>query len=224
MRFFSMTTFLATVFTLSVTVSSVGAQNKTRSTKLSAAELLGCKSKLHTLGYWIETNDSRLDESTEAAIKAFRRITGYWNFGPPNALDLPALERAKPLSVNAQSSPHFEVQLKRQILYFVDSFGSVSLILPVSTGSGRFFTEGGKTRRARTPKGRFTIYRKEYGWYQSPLGRMYYPSYVVGGVAIHGSLYVTDYPRTFGCIAVPMFAAEKLSELMPTGTAIMIHD
>jgi peptidoglycan hydrolase-like protein with peptidoglycan-binding domain len=218
-----MTKLLITFLVLGVTMSSVLAQTSARSAKLSEPELLNCKRKLQALGYWIETPDGRLDESTLAAIKAFRRINGYWNVGQPNTFDLPALLRARPLKAKAQTGPHFEVDLKRQILWFVDDLGSVSLILPVSTGNGRLFTEGGRTRRARTPKGRFTIYRKEYGWRQSPLGRMYYPSYIVGGVTIHGSLYVTDYPRTFGCVAVPMFAAEKLNELMPIGTVILIH-
>jgi lipoprotein-anchoring transpeptidase ErfK/SrfK len=61
------------------------------------------------------------------------------------------------------------------------------------------------------------------GWHESPLGRMYYPTYIVGGVAIHGSSYVAEYPRTHGCIAVPIFAAVRLSELMPLGTLVIVR-
>jgi hypothetical protein len=190
---------------------------------LSESQLLNCERRLLELGYWVEAADGRFDDSTLVAIKAFRRLSGYRNPGPPNAADLRALEHARPLTRGTYGPPHFEVELSRQVIYFVDKGGKVSLILPVSTGSGKIFTEGGRTRRARTPKGSFTVYRKIFGWRESPMGKMYYPSYIVGGVAVHGSLHLADYPRTYGCIAVPMFAAERLSELMPIGTVVIIH-
>lgn len=201
---------------------TIQAQKPEPQAELSAAQLLNCERRLRELGYWVETADGGLDDSMLAAIKAFRRVNGYKNLGQPNAADLPALESAKTLTSRTEEGPHFEVDLRRQIIYFVDGAGKTSLILPVSTGSGKIFTEGGNTRRARTPRGRFTVRRKIYGWRESPLGKMYYPSYIAGGVAIHGSRYLADYPRTYGCIAVPMFAAEKLSELMPVGTVIIV--
>ncbi len=189
---------------------------------LSGPEMLGCERRLLELGYWIESPDGRVDNSTVAAITAFRRVHGYFNTGHPNTADLPALESAKPFSA-APGGARFEVDLGLQIIFFVDEAGKVSHILPVSTGSGKTFTEGGWTRRATTPKGSFTVYRKLGGWRESPLGRMYYPSYIVGGLAVHGSPYVADYPHTHGCVAVPMFAAEKLSEMMPVGTVVAIR-
>jgi len=189
---------------------------------LSESQMLDCERRLLDLGYWVESPDGRADESTVAAITAFRRVQGYFNIGRPNSADLPALEGARPLSADPGGA-RFEVDLGLQIIFFVDEAGRVSRILPASTGSGKKFTEGGWTRRARTPRGDFTVYKKLYGWRESSMGRMYYPSYIVGGVAVHGSPHVADYPRTHGCVAVPMFAAEKLSELMPVGTVVRIR-
>ena len=39
---------------------------------------------------------------------------------------------------------------------------------------------------------------------------MYNPLYIVGGIAIHGSLDVPAYPASHGCIRVPMFASQRL--------------
>jgi N-acetylmuramoyl-L-alanine amidase len=208
---------------LGLTLTAFDGQAAAPVAALSESGMLGCERRLLELGYWVESPDGRADDSTEAAITAFRRVQGYFNTGRPNADDLPALESAKPLSAEPGGA-RFEVDLGSQIIFFVEESGRVSLVLPVSTGSGRKFTEGGWTRRARTPRGDFTVYRKLYGWRESPLGRMYFPSYIVGGVAVHGSPHVADYPRTHGCIAVPMFAAEKLSELMPVGTVVRIRD
>lgn len=208
---------------LGLTLMAFDGRAATPAAALSVSEMSGCERRLLELGYWIESPDGRVDESTVAAITAFRRLHGYFNTGRPNADDLHALVSAKPLSAEPGGA-RFEVDLGLQIIYFVDESGRVSHILPVSTGSGRAFTEGGRTRRAKTPKGSFTVYRKLYGWRESPLGRMYYPSYIVGGLAVHGSPYVANYPRTHGCVAVPMFAAEKLSEMMPVGTVVVIRD
>jgi lipoprotein-anchoring transpeptidase ErfK/SrfK len=108
-------------------------------------------------------------------------------------------------------------------LFLVDKDGTVSRILPVSTGNDNWFTSEGWTRRAHTPTGRFEIYAKISGWRKSALGLMYYPNYVVGGVAIHGSLSVPAYPASHGCIRIPMYAAKEFSEITPIGTPVLVH-
>jgi lipoprotein-anchoring transpeptidase ErfK/SrfK len=97
-------------------------------------------------------------------------------------------------------------------------------ILPISSGSGEFFTEGGVTRQAITPTGRFTVHRKIEGWRKSPLGSLYYPNYIYGGVAIHGSPSVPAHPASHGCIRIPMFAARELSELATIGMVVIVYD
>ena len=73
-------------------------------------------------------------------------------------------------------------------------------------------------------RGRFTIQRKLMGWRRSTLGLLYYPCYFSGGVAIHGSLSVPVNPASHGCVRVPMYVARGLSEMMPVGMPVIVHD
>ena len=118
---------------------------------------------------------------------------------------------------------HVEIDLSRQRLFVVDDSGRVVKILPISSGSGKLFTSQGRTRRAITPTGRFTVSRKIEGWRQSPLGMLYYPSYIFEGVAIHGSRSVRSRPASHGCIRIPMSAAKELSEMTPIGTVVLVY-
>jgi lipoprotein-anchoring transpeptidase ErfK/SrfK len=118
---------------------------------------------------------------------------------------------------------HVEINLSRQRLLIVDESGRVVKTLPVSTGSGKWFTSEGITRRAITPTGRFTVYRKIEGWRKSPLGMLYYPNYIVDGVAIHGSRSVPSRPASHGCIRIPMSDAREFSEMTPIGTVVFVY-
>jgi lipoprotein-anchoring transpeptidase ErfK/SrfK len=118
---------------------------------------------------------------------------------------------------------HVEVNLSRQRLIVVDGLGCVLKNLPVSSGSGKWFTSEGRTRRAITPRGRFTVCRKIAGWRKSPLGMLYYPNYITEGVAIHGSLSVPSRPASHGCIRIPMAAAKEFSDMTPIGTVVLVY-
>jgi lipoprotein-anchoring transpeptidase ErfK/SrfK len=76
----------------------------------------------------------------------------------------------------------------------------------------------------RTPTGTFKVQRKINGWRLSSLGLLYYPSYIVNGIAIHGSLSIPAFPASHGCIRIPMFAAKEMSEMTPVGTVVAIYD
>ncbi len=119
--------------------------------------------------------------------------------------------------------PHIRVDLRRQVLSVVDASGNVLKVLPVSTGSGRWYTSEGERRRAVTPRGNFTVYRKIAGWRKSPLGLMYYPVYIVGGIAIHGSPSVPRSPASHGCVRIPMFAAKAFHDSTPVGTPVHVY-
>ena len=108
-------------------------------------------------------------------------------------------------------------------MYWVEPNGTVNNILPISIGSGKSYDFEGQPQLAITPRGRFTVYRKIEGWRHSPLGLMYYPSYIKGGVAIHGSPHFSKSSRTYGCIAIPLFAAVKVYELLPLGAKVIIY-
>jgi len=82
----------------------------------------------------------------------------------------------------------------------------------------------GQVHRARTPTGTFKVQRKIKGWRLSSLGPLYYPSYIVNGIAVHGSLSIPTRPASHGCIRVPMYAAKELSALMPVGMEVVIYN
>jgi lipoprotein-anchoring transpeptidase ErfK/SrfK len=118
---------------------------------------------------------------------------------------------------------HVEINLTRQRLFVVDDSGRVVKTLPVSSGSGKWFTSEGRRRRAITPRGEFTVYRKIAGWHKSPLGMLYYPNYIVEGVAIHGSRSVPSRPASHGCIRIPISAAKEFSDMTPIGTIVLVY-
>lgn len=186
--------------------------------EIKASEIRTAKQHLTELGYWTEESD----EQFRYAIMAFQRSIGHKSTGRLTQREFRALTHGRKLAPSRIREAHIEVSLSKQLLFRVASNGTVHDILPVTTGTRRWFTADGRRRRAVTPTGSFTVYRKIDGWHKSPFGDMYYSSYIVGGVAIHGSRFITNYPRTYGCIAVPLFAAERLSELMPIGTSVVV--
>jgi lipoprotein-anchoring transpeptidase ErfK/SrfK len=129
-----------------------------------------------------------------------------------------------PLSVLRETGyAHVEINLTRQRLFVVDHSGRVVKALPISSGSGKLFTSEGRTRRAITPTGEFTVYRKIAGWHKSPLGMLYYPNYIIEGVAIHGSRSVPSRPASHGCIRIPISAAKEFSDMTPVGTIVLVR-
>jgi N-acetylmuramoyl-L-alanine amidase len=218
-------------FILSAAVDHYGAApQKQASTTLKTEapldpdEIREAEQRLADLGYWTGPIDRTFDLASRQALIAFQKVEGRKRTGSINAEELEALRKAvrpKPLE---SSHAHVEIDLKLQVLFIVDARGIVSHILPVSTGSGQLFTSEGWSRRAITPTGRFTVQRKLQGWHKSPLGLLYYPTYILGGIAIHGNPLVPATPASHGCIRIPMFAAEELSEMTPVGTAVIVHD
>jgi len=114
--------------------------------------------------------------------------------------------------------------LDQQVLLVIDGMGAAPRILSISSGSGKLFTEGGWTRRAITPTGRFEVHRKIEGWRKSPLGLLYYPNYIYAGIAIHGNPLVPPYPASHGCIRIPMFAAKEFSAIAKMGMVVIVYD
>ena len=118
---------------------------------------------------------------------------------------------------------HVEVDVDRQVLLIVDDTGSVK-VLPVATGTGKEFFYDGQMSVAYTPRGRFVVYEKGVGWENNVPGSMYYPNYISGGIAIHGSYSVPTKPASHGCIRIPMFAAREVSRLLKLGTIVLVYD
>jgi len=141
----------------------------------------------------------------------------------PEAGELTAESEVTIDTLGVAQYPRIDVDLSRQMLSVIDESGKVTKILPISSGSGKWFVSEGERRQAITPTGRFRVSRKIPGWHKSPLGLMYYPVYVVGGVAIHGSPYVPRRPASHGCIRIPMYAAKAFYDETAIGTVVVVH-
>jgi N-acetylmuramoyl-L-alanine amidase len=191
---------------------------------LSASEISEARELLNKLGYWVDPNAKRNDASLRHALIAFQKIEGRERTGVLTRQELEALRVAQGPQVLETGYPHIEVDLNRQVLFVVDAAGAPLRILPISSGSGEFFTEGGDTRQAITPTGRFKINRKIEGWRKSPLGSLYYPNYFYYGVAIHGNPSVPSRPASHGCIRIPMFAAREFNEIATIGMVVIVYD
>jgi len=192
--------------------------------EVSEAELKEARQLLDALGYWLNAEIDAPDASLRHALIAFQKIEGRPRTGVLTREELEILRHARRPEAHESEYAHIEVDLSRQILFVVDAEGTVSQILPVSTGSGELFTEGGRTRRAVTPTGRFTVSWKIEGWRKSPLGLLYYPNYIYGGIAIHGSLSVPAQPVSHGCIRIPMFATKDFYKMATIGTIVLVYE
>lgn len=190
---------------------------------LARGDVRRAEERLADLGYWVGPVDGVLDPVSRQAVVAFQKVAGRKATGRLTRADLAALDRAVPPLPRETGPAHVEVDLARQVLFLVDAQGKVGNILPISTGTGKPFRENGYSGIADTPCGHLEVFSKLAGWKKSPLGEMYNPLYVVGGIAIHGSLDVPPHPASHGCIRVPMFASRLLPAMVPLKTPVLVY-
>jgi len=214
--------FVTVYLLLVLTAATASAQRKRRA-GLSVAQIKEAEQRLTELGYWTGPIDGRLDDGTRAAVIAFQKWEGREITGKLTRAELEAIRNGAAPKPRDTGYEHVEVDVDRQVLMLVKDDDSVR-VLPVSTGSGREFLDEGQTSISYTPRGRFVVYDKTYGWENGQLGSVYYANYITGGVAIHGYLSVPNQPASHGCIRIPMFAAREVSNLLPKGTIVLVYD
>jgi N-acetylmuramoyl-L-alanine amidase len=204
--------------------SSSAPKSKRQARTLSGREISEARELLNQLGYWVTPGAKGNDVSLRHALIAFQKIEGREPTGVWTIDELEALRGAQKPRAFESGYPHVEVDLHRQVLFVVDVRGVDLRILPISSASGEFFTQGGDTRQAITPTGRFKVYHKVEGWRKSPLGLLYYPNYIHYGIAIHGNPSVPSRPASHGCIRIPMFAAREFSKIASIGMVVIVYD
>ncbi|HKP45240.1 MAG TPA: L,D-transpeptidase family protein [Pyrinomonadaceae bacterium] len=197
---------------------------RTSTRPLTRAEMKEVEQRLSDMGYWSGPVDGIIDSTTKTALEAFQKWEGRDVTARLTRSEFDAIANAGAPQPKETGYRHVEVDVDRQVLLLVDDDGSVKRVLPISTGSGKRYDEKGIKDLAYTPKGRFRIYNKLSGWKKSPLGLLYYPNYFSDGLAIHGNPSVPSEPESHGCIRIPMFAAEEMSEELPIGTIVLIYD
>lgn len=188
------------------------------------AEIVEAEQLLSDLGYWTGPIDGNFDGSSGHALIAFQKIEGRKRTGKLTAKELEALRLATRPEPLDSTYPHVEVDLTRQVMMIVGVDGQATHILPVCTGNEKNYMDHGENHRAHTPRGKFIVLRKITGWRRSSLGLLYYPNYIVNGIAIHGSLSIPAFPASHGCIRIPTFAAKEVSEMTPVGTIVVVYD
>ncbi len=171
------------------------------------------EAKLSALRYDIGRADGVYDEALRDAVMAFQKAEWLSRDGVAGIAVWKRLETARtPAAKYYSSSTHIEIDLSRQVLFLV-SQGRVVKILPVSTG----------TSATRTPAGSFHITRKLDYWRRSSLGLLYMPSYFYGGIAIHGSYSIPNYPASHGCVRIPVWATAGIYYQMPVGMSVRVY-
>ena len=203
---------------------STAAVKKVRAGALTRQDILEAEQLLSSLGYWTGPVDGKFDVASRQALIAFQKVEGRERTGRLTVAELKVLRAASRPTPLETGYAHVEADLNRQVLFVVDDRGSVSKVLPISSGSGEEFTSEGWTRRAVTPTGRFKVYRKVEGWRIAPLVSIYYPNYFLSGVAIHGSASIPTKAASHGCIRIPVYAAKEFYDMTPTGTVVIVHD
>lgn len=190
----------------------------------SSVEIAGARAKLAELGYWVLREAKGSDASLIHAVIAFQKIEGRKPTGILTRDEIEAISAGQPPTPLETGYTHIEVDLAKQVLLFVEPPGESLRVLPISSGSGEYYEDEGVMRLAETPTGRFKVQRRIDGWRKSRLGLLYYPNYILGGVAIHGNPAVPTFPASHGCIRIPMFAAKEFSELAFIGIPVIVHN
>jgi len=217
--------FLLTICLLLISTPPITRAQQTgkQRASLTRAQTREAERRLFEMGYWTGAVDGLFDTATRSALIAFQKWEGRPVTGQLTLVELEAIRTGVSPQARDTGYAHVEVDLDRQVLLTVDDEGGVRVV-PVSTGSGKPFMDEGQMSVAYTPRGRFIVYDKIVGWDHGPLGALYYPSYISGGVAIHGSRNVPFQPESHGCIRIPMFAAIEMYKLLKLGTIVLVYD
>jgi len=207
---------------LLVSLHAISAQQKRR-VSMTRAEIREAERRLNELGYWTGPVDGIVDTATNSALIAFQKWEGRPITGKLTRDELEAIRNGSAPQARDRGYEHVEVDVDRQVLMLVNENDRVR-VLPISTGNDKEFMDEGQMSIAYTPRGRFVVYDKTFGWENGRLGSVFYANYISGGVAIHGYLTVPTYPASHGCIRIPMFAAREVSQLTPRGTIVLVYD
>lgn len=162
--------------------------------------------------------------ATLQGVYAFEKANGWTRDGVVTPAQMTAIAKAgRPEAPRSKGKRYVDIDISRQVLYEVRK-GRVTRTLPISSGNEEYYTVDGETYKSHTPRGDFTIERKIPGWRVSRLGRLWYPSYFVGGFAVHGSESVPTYPASHGCVRIPMYTAKPFYDRNPVGVPVYVHD
>lgn len=214
------------VSVLGTPLVAVGSANGPETTRIQL--------RLIELGFWLSGYDGRYSHTTRQAVMAFQKYSGLEPTGAVDDETAFTLTVASNRAIGISEVPGVivEVDKDRQLLFMMVD-GRLEWALNVSTGSGQFYRERNQKDpnrweegRSLTPSGFFVVDRERpQGWWSGDLGEIYRPKYFNGGVAIHGSKVIPNYPASHGCVRVSTAAMDMIWEsgLVPRKTTIWVY-
>lgn len=176
------------------------------------ADVALLRRELARLRYLPSGGGSVFDERTWHAVVALQGWRGLPRTGVVDRRTWKALRTAQVPAPWARIRRGVLIDTARQVLLLVDGGRTVRAI-HVSTGA-----------YGRTPRGRYSVYRKEILSWSVPFSVwMPYASYFVGGFAMHAYSSVPAYPASHGCVRIPPPEAPGVYRFAGYGTPVIIR-
>jgi peptidoglycan hydrolase-like protein with peptidoglycan-binding domain len=185
--------------------------------------------------FWMGQPDGAFGHLTQQAVMAFQKYVGLPASGAADARTVARLTEfhrsGEWPTARSTSGDLVEVDKTKQLLFIIRG-GRVSLTVNTSTGTEKTYREWSDlwqtwvSGTSHTYEGVFRIYRQDpNGWIEGELGSIYRPKYVKGGVAIHGSASIPNYPASHGCIRVSTSFMDAIwaYNLVPLGGTVWVY-
>ncbi|HRE00090.1 MAG TPA: L,D-transpeptidase family protein, partial [Ilumatobacteraceae bacterium] len=189
--------------------------------------------RLLQLGFWLQATDGKYGVTTRQAVMAFQKYVGLPANGEVDEATATALTdlRIKAHGMT-DAGTLIEVDKTKQLLFAVTD-GKTQWVFNTSTATGQPYDEPDKNTPGKiqrgvsiTPNGLWKTDRERAeGWWEGDLGEIYRPKYFKGGVAIHGSNSIPNYPASHGCVRVSVPAMDFIwdSGMIPLRTTVWVH-
>lgn len=180
----------------------------------SGAAVRRLQQTLRANGYWLSGVDGKYGQTTQQAVMAVQKYHGLTRDGICGPSTWRVINRLARPRAKTTSGTIIEVDLRRQLLFFVVS-GKVRWVFNTSTGKSR----------TPTPRGRWRIERQINGMRHAPLGDLWRPKYWWRGYAIHGATSIPGYPASSGCARVSNSGMNYIwsAGLAPIGRRIWVY-
>ncbi len=199
----------------------------------SGDEAARAQQRLLDLGFWLEGADGQYGLTTRQAVMAFQKYAGLNASGSLDGETAAALSNMTEQAYGrADAGTMVEIDKARQLIFMIVD-GRTQWVFNTSTGSEIAYVETNQKDPSVvergdsvTPAGLHRVNRERpQGWWEGDLGRIYRPKYFVGGVAVHGSSSVPNYPASHGCVRVTPQAMDFIwnAGLMPMSIPVWVH-
>jgi peptidoglycan/xylan/chitin deacetylase (PgdA/CDA1 family) len=190
----------------------------------NSSEVAYLQQALKDTSYPAGAVDGSFGYATLQAVYAFEKTWGLARDGvvTPQQMTQIAMS-SRPPTPKREYHNFVDIDISRQVLFEVRD-DRVVHTLPISSGNEEMYEVDGEQRRAHTPRGNFSVVRKIKGKRVSDLGTLWWPSYFVGGYAIHGSDSVPTYPASHGCVRIPRYLEKAFYYRNPVGRPVYVHD